>query len=190
MTPVIQGSTTTELLKETWYQNHSEPESVNSLWFPTPLFSSTYDICCIKTHVHVCLCCVSVYSWGSFHWWRLPGLENGRCTESRQLLCWHRLQNWSAKRAHVLPPRPGTNYIKSYIEYITYNVNFMSNFVFVFVPSEWQVSGGIRQRPCSSQYWKKWSQVSEDIQRWQQSLCCILPHRRWVCHSMFNINIQ
>ncbi len=137
----VQQQLLKELLKETWYQNRSEPESVNSLWFPSPLFSSTYDICCIKTRSCVYLCCVSVYSWGSFHWGRLPGFENEQFTDSRRLLCWHRLQNWSANRAHVLRPKPGTHYsltyqIYTYIEYITYNANFMSNSVFVFIPSE------------------------------------------------------
>lgn len=149
---------------------------------PNP--SSTYYFSCIKTHVFVCLCCVLGHSWGSFYWWRLPGHENGQRTRSfRQLLCWHWLQNRSAKRAHVLPPIPGANYtiytiiwfghIKSYFMYNLYFKRCLlvipaedtcsyCHFVFVSV-SEWCVSGDVRQRPCSSQYWQNRSQVSEDI---------------------------
>ncbi len=137
MTPVIQGATTTELLKETWqetwYQNHSEweselePESVNSLRFPTPLFSSTYDICCIKTHVHVCLCCVSVYSWGSFHWWRLSGLEHGQCTEDNFYagIGFRTDQQNGLMFYHQGQVQITVWHIKSYFVY----VNFMSNCV-------------------------------------------------------------
>lgn len=101
-------------------------------WFPTLLFS-LHMTSAVLRRVYVCGV-VSVYSWGSFHWWWLHGLKDGECTGSSRLLCWHRLQNRSAKWTHVLPSRPGTNYTDHsftyqviFWVYKTYNVFALQN---------------------------------------------------------------